>query len=313
MKILVSGSLAYDRIMEYPGRFSDHIMPDKIHALSLSFVADSFKEHFGGTAGNIAYGLALLGERPEVLAAAGNDFERYQEWLERRGVGLSFARILPNQHTTTASIMADCTDNQIAAVCLGAMAYPCEMSEEKITGEAMAIISPGNVEDMRRLPEIYRKKKIPFIFDPGQQIAALSAEDLRNGIEGAKILIANDYELALVMEKTGWKEKDILSRAEMIITTLGEKGSRILTQERSFEIPAVKVEKVVDPTGAGDAYRAGLIKGLIRNWPIEVVGRFAGVMAAYAVETHGTQEYQVDFETAGLRYDINFGEKLPLT
>ena len=307
MKILVSGSIAYDRIMEYSGKFSDHIRREKIHVINLSFVADSFKEHFGGTAGDIAYGLALLGEQSEVLAAIGKDFQLYRDRLEKLGVGFNFSKTVPNQQTTMASIMTDHADNQIAALCIGAMAYPCDLKEDTVPSEAMAIISPGNAEDMRRLPEIYRRKNIPFIFDPGQQIGALSAEDLRNGILGAKILISNDYELALLMEKTGWTEKDILSRAEMIITTLGEKGSRIQAREKVFEIPAAKVEAVVDPTGAGDAYRAGLIMGLIKNWPIEITGRFAGVMAAYAVETHGTQEYQTSFEKAGLRYEENFG------
>lgn len=311
MKILVSGSIAYDRIMEYGGKFSDHIMPDKIHTLNLSFVAEDFKEHFGGTAGDIAYGLALLGENSEVLAAIGKDFQLYRERLEKVGVSFNFANILPDQQTTMASIMTDQADNQIAALAIGAMAFPSNLEEKNAPNEAVAIIAPGNIEDMRRLPEIYRKKKIPFIFDPGQQIAALSAEDLQNGISGAKILISNDYELALIVDKTGWMETEILSRVEMIITTLGEKGSRIRTQDKVFEIPAAKVGAVVDPTGAGDAYRAGLIKGLVKNWPIEVTGRFAGVMAAYAVETHGTQEYQTDFEKAGLRYEENFAEKLP--
>ncbi|MBI3589531.1 MAG: carbohydrate kinase family protein [Candidatus Liptonbacteria bacterium] len=307
MKILVSGSIAYDRIMEYSGRFSDHIMPDKIHTLSLSFVADSFKEYFGGTAGDIAYGLALLGEKAEILAATGKDFQPYRERLEKIGVGFIFARNAPDQTTTMANIMTDHSDNQIAALCIGAMAYSCEVEEEKIPREALAIISPGNVEDMQKLPELYRRKKIPFIFDPGQQIAALNVDDLRNGINGAKILISNDYELALVLEKTGWTEKDILSRAEIIITTLGEKGSRIQTREKILEIPPAKVKAVVDPTGAGDAFRAGFIKGLIQNWPMEEAGQFAGVMAAYAVETYGTQEYQTTFPEALARYEENFG------
>jgi len=311
MKILISGSLAYDKIMNYAGRFSDHIMPDKLHALNLSFVADSFKEYFGGTAGDIAYGLALLGEKAEVLSAVGKDFQPYRERLESLGVGFSFARMAPDQPTTMASIMTDHADNQIAALCIGAMVYGCEIDEATVPSEAWAIISPGNVEDMRRLPALYRKKKIPFIFDPGQQIAALGADDLRNGIEGARVLIANDYELALVMEKTRWTEKDVLSKVEMVITTLGEKGSRIQTREKILEIPAAKVKEVADPTGAGDAYRSGLIKGLVGGWPLEVAGKFGSVMAAYAVETHGTQEYRTTFPEASARYGENFKEKLP--
>ncbi len=245
MEILVSGSIAYDRIMEYSGKFSDHILPGKIHTLNLSFVTENFRESFGGTAGNIAYGLAFLGEKPEILATAGKDFQLYREWLEKLKVGLNFVRIIADKPTGVVSIMTDRVDNQIAAVCLGAMAYPCKTDEDKIPSDALGIVAPGNVEDMRKLPDIYRRKNIPFIFDPGQQIVALSADDLRNGVNGAKILISNDYELALILEKTGWSEKDILSHAEMIITTLGEKGSRIQTREKNFEIPPAKAKEVV--------------------------------------------------------------------
>lgn len=311
MRILVSGSLAYDKIMEYPGRFSDHIMPDKIHAINLSFVAENLVEHFGGTAGNIAYGLVLLGEKPTVLAAAGRDFQLYRDRLEKAGVNLDFAPIISDKPTTISNIMTDSADNQIAALCLGAMAHSCDIKENEIPADAFAIISPGNIDDMRRLPTLYREKKVPFIFDPGQQIPQLSADALRNGITGAKVFISNDYELALVLEKTGWTEEEILGQAGILVTTLGEKGSRIRTGKNVFEIPASSVKKVVDPTGAGDAYRAGFIKGLLANWPLEVAGRFAGVMAAYAVEVYGTQEYQTSLPEAHARYKESFGIDLP--
>jgi len=297
--------------MEYPGRFSDHIMPDKIHAINLSFVAENLLEHFGGTAGNIAYGLALLGEKPTVLAAAGRDFQLYRDWLEKAGVNLDFACVISDKPTTISNIMTDSADNQIAALCLGSMAHSCEIKDDEIPADAFAIISPGNIDDMRRLPALYREKKVTFIFDPSQQIPQLSADDIRNGITGAKVFISNDYELALVLEKSGWTEEDVLERVEILVTTLGEKGSRIRTRKDIFEIPVSPPKKVVDPTGAGDAYRAGLIKGLLSNWPLEVAGRFAGVMAAYAVEVYGTQEYLTSFSTARARYKESFGAELP--
>ncbi len=312
MRILVSGSLAYDKIMEYPGRFSDHIMPDKIHTINLSFVAENLVEHFGGTAGNIAYGLALLGEKPSVLAAAGRDFQPYRDWLEKAGVNLDFARVIHDKPTTLSNIMTDSADNQIAALCVGAMAYSCEIKNDEIPADAFAIVSPGNIDDMRRLPALYREKKIPFVFDPGQQIPQLSADALRNGIIGAKVFISNDYELALVLEKSGWTEEDMLGRAEILVTTLGEKGSRVRTGKNVFEIPASSAREVVDPTGAGDAYRAGFVKGLLANWPLEVAGRFAGVMGAYAVEVYGTQEYRVSFSEARARYKESFEMELPI-
>ncbi len=320
MRILVSGSLAYDKIMEYPGRFSDHIMQDKIHTINLSFVAENLVEHFGGTAGNIAYGLALLGEKPAVLAAAGRDFQPYRDWLEKAGVDLDFARVIHDKPTTLSNIMTDSADNQIAALCVGAMAYSCGIKDDEIPADAFAIISPGNIDDMRRFPALYREKKIPFVFDPGQQIPQLSADALRNGIMGAKVFISNDYELALVLEKSGWTEEDILGRmdstsspqAGILVTTLGEKGSRVRTGKNVFEIPASSARKVVDPTGAGDAYRAGFVKGLLANWPLEVAGRFAGVMAAYAIEVYGTQEYITSFSEARARYKESFGTELPV-
>ena len=336
MRILVSGSLAYDKIMEYPGRFSDHIMPDKIHTINLSFVTENLRENFGGTAGNIAYGLALLGEKPTILASAGRDFQTYRARLEKVGANLDFVRIISDKSTALCNIMTDRADNQIAALYIGAMAYPCGIKDDEIPTDAFAIISPGNIDDMRRFPALYREKKIPFIFDPGQQIPALSADEIRNGINGAKIFISNDYELALVLEKTGWTEKDILGQAEILVTTLGENGSRIRTGENiiapvrgsaplcarstrllaraasnGVEMPPVKVKKVIDPAGAGDAYRAGFIKGLLANWPLEVAGRFAGVMATCAIEVYGPQEYLISFPEARVRYKENFGNDLP--
>ena len=309
--ILVSGSLAYDKIMEYPGRFSDHIMPGKVHVLNLSFVTENLREHFGGTAGNIAYGLALLGEKPAVLASAGKDFGPYRERLEQVGVSLDFVHIISDKPTTLSNIMTDRADNQIAALSIGAMADSCGIKEEEIPADAFAIIAPGNIGDMRRLPALYRKKNIPFIFDPGQQIPALSADDIRNGITGANVFIANDYELALVLEKTGWTEEDILGRAEVLVTTLGENGSRVRTKEKILDIPLARAKEVLDPTGAGDAYRAGFIKGFLAGWPLETAGRFAGVIAARAIEAYGPQEYRVSFSEASVRYKENFGTELP--
>ena len=311
MRILISGSLAYDKIMEYSGCFSDHIMPGKIHTLNLSFVTENLREHFGGTAGNIAYGLALLEEKPAIFASAGQDFGHYRDWLVRAGVDLNFVRNVSDKSTTVSHIMTDNADNQIASVFIGAMAYPCEIKPENIPTDAFAIISPGNIEDMRRLPALYREKNIPFIFDPGQQIPALSAEEIRNGITGAKAFISNDYELALALDKIGWTEKDILARAEMMVTTLGKSGSRICTREKTMDVPPARIKLAIDPTGAGDAYRAGFIKGLLMSWPLEVAGRFAGVISAYAVEVNGTQEYRFTLAEARARYAQSFGAELP--
>jgi adenosine kinase len=313
--VLISGSLAYDRIMDYPGRFSDSVVKGKTHTLNISFVAQKLSESFGGTAGNIAYGLALLGEKPTVLASAGQDFARYRERLLRAGADVSRVRIIPKKPTASATIMTDRADNQITAFHLGAMAEPYRITAKDIPSKAFAIVAAGNLHDMRRLPALYRKKHVDFIFDPGQQIPALSARDIRNGITGAKVFISNDYELAMVAKKTGWTDKEILSRVETLVTTLGAKGSLIRTNTRAgiktFHILPVRAKKVVDPTGAGDAYRAGFIKGLFAGWPVEVAGCFGGVLSAFAIETYGPQEYRVTFRKACSRYVKSFGTKLP--
>ncbi|PIR92929.1 carbohydrate kinase family protein [Candidatus Falkowbacteria bacterium CG10_big_fil_rev_8_21_14_0_10_43_10] len=312
MKILVSGSLAYDKIMNFPGYFKDNILPERIHSLSVSFLIERLEENFGGTAGNIAYNLACLGEEPVILAAAGNDFENYKEWLEQRGVNTGQIKIIGEERTAFANIVTDQADNQISAFYPGAMKNSCEADPEIAVADALAIIAPGHVGDMITLAKLYREKNVPFIFDPGQQIPTLSAEDLRLGIKGAKVFISNDYELSLTMKKTGWKEEDILKNTEILITTLGEKGSQIKTKDTGYSIPAAKPENISDPTGAGDAYRAGFIKGLVEGWPLEICGRFAGVVACYTVEKYGTQTHQLTFEAARERYAKNFGEELPI-
>ena len=308
MNMLVSGSLVHDTIVNFPGKFSDHILPDKIHQLNLSFVTNEASESFGGCAGNIAYNLALLGERAMILSSVGRDFTPYREHLLSHHIDLTFVKEVTGASTCKATAITDMSDNQIFALVLGAMTTPCDFKESDLPeGEAMAVIAPGNVDDMRRLPEIYRKTHTPFMFDPGQQIAVLSSDDLKNGIRGARVVIANDYELSLMSDKTGWREEDILDNATMLVTTLGEEGSRIRTREKIHDIPAAQAEQVVDPTGAGDAYRAGFIAGLIKQWPLETCGRFAATVAAYAVEAQGPQNHTFTSEEVRGRYVKNFG------
>lgn len=309
--ILISGSLAYDKILDYAGRFSDHLVPDKIHTLSVSFVVEDLSEHFGGTAGNIAYSLALLAERPVVLSAAGKDFGPYRERLISMGVNVQHVREIPDTPTMQATIMTDLGDNQIAGVYLGTMAYPCEIDASDIPADALAVVAPGNLDDMCRLAELYRQKNIPFFFDPGQQIPQLSADQARTCIAGAFALISNDYELGMISAKTGWSENDILKKSNRIITTFGEKGSRIRTASAVIDIPSAKVGNVIDPTGAGDAYRAGLVKGIMAGWPLEVSCKFAGVIAAYAIEARGPQGHTFTFADARKRYRQNFDSELP--
>jgi adenosine kinase len=226
-------------------------------------------------------------------------------------VGIEYVRTIEDKKTSTVYLMADKGGNQIAGVYLGTMAYESLIKQEDVVSESFAIISPGNVSDMQRLPGMYRSSKVPFIFDPGQEIPLLSSEDLKNGISGSRALISNDYELSLIIKKTGWTQEDILSNTEILITTLGENGSRIQTKSAVYQIPAIKIEKFVDATGAGDAYRAGLIKGMLLGWPVDVCGGFASVVAGYAVEVYGPQGYSVDFKKVSERYKKEFQKNLP--
>lgn len=310
MRILVSGSLAYDTIMDFPGYFKDHILPEKIHVLNVSFVVDSLLINYGGTAGNIAYSLALLGERPTVLASAGRDFDRYRTWLERHGIDTMHIASVAEEVTAVAHLITDQADNQLTAFYPGAMKRACGAEIAAAGEEMFAIVAPGNKQDMLAYPETYRKRGIPFIFDPGQQIPALSADELIQGMEGAVAFISNDYELSLVLEKIGREEEALFDHVKTVVTTLGEKGSRIRTKEKTYEISAVKPSCVADPTGAGDAYRAALIKGLISKWPWDAAARFASAAASFVVEQHGTQTHKFTFEDVQQRHQAAYGRAI---
>jgi len=293
MDIIVSGSLAYDRIMDFPGHFSDHILPDKIHALNVCFQVDGMKEKFGGTAGNIAYALTLMGERPAISATIGRDYHQYFKWLAKNGISNETIKIIDDEFTASAYITTDKADNQITGFNPGAMKYSSSLDFDKLNPkETLMVISPGNLEDMVNYPRFCKGRGIDYIFDPGQSLPMLDGKDLMQTIEGCLILISNDYELDLIMSKTGLSKETLRRRARTIIVTLGELGSKVFTQEGEISVSAVKPMKVEDPTGAGDSYRGGLISGLIQGKDIEHCARLGSVCASFAVECYGTQEYR---------------------
>jgi adenosine kinase len=292
MNIIVSGSLAYDRIMDFPGHFSDHILPGKIHVLNVCFQVNGMREKFGGTAGNIAYALTLMGEKPIISAAIGHDYHRYLDWLTKNGIPTENIKIIEDEFTACAYITTDLADNQITGFNPGAMKYSSSMDFDKLNpADTIVIVSPGNLEDMVNYPRACKARGIDYIFDPGQSLPVLDADDLVDAIDGCRILISNDYELDLIMSKTGLKKDDLLKRARVIIVTLGEQGSRVSTTVGEISIPVVKPKKVEDPTGAGDSYRGGLISGLVRGMDIEQCARIGSVCASFAVECYGTQDY----------------------
>jgi adenosine kinase len=291
--IIVSGSLAYDRIMDFPGHFSDHILPDKIHVLNVCFQVNGMREKFGGTAGNIAYALTLLGEKPMISATIGHDYHRYLAWLAKNGISAETIKIIEEEFTASAYITTDLADNQITGFNPGAMKHSSCLDFDKLNPEdTIVIVSPGNLDDMVNYPRACKARGIDYIFDPGQSLPVLDAKDLLDALEGCRILISNDYELDLIMSKTGLNKEDLKKRAKAIIVTLGEQGSQVFLPDGEIRIPVVKPKKVDDPTGAGDAYRGGLISGMVRGMDIEQCARRGSVCASFAVEYYGTQEYR---------------------
>ena len=311
MQLYVSGSLALDRIMNFPGKFADHILPDKIHILNVCFLVDGLCEYFGGTAGNIAYNLALMGEKPLILGCVGKDFAAYGQRLDGLGLSRAGLRTVEDQFTAGAYITTDQTDNQITGFNPGAMREPCGFKfPEKHEGPVMAIISPGNVQDMVELPAYFKKAGIPYIFDPGQQITALTGEQMAGAIEGSFALCTNDYELEMVMKATGLSRAELLKRTGALVTTLGEQGSLIAEGGNETRVPAVKVDKALDPTGAGDAFRAGLLKGLCLGKPLAEAAELGSVCAAFCVASKGTQEHRFGMAEFNASLSARFGRSI---
>ncbi|MFZ3056493.1 MAG: carbohydrate kinase family protein, partial [Smithella sp.] len=280
MNIIVSGSLAYDRIMDFPGHFSDHILPDKIHMLNVCFQVNSMKEKYGGTAGNIAYALKLMGENPLICATIGHDYHKYFKWLTKNGISTEGIKIIADEFTAGAYITTDRADNQITGFNPGAMKYQSTLDFDKFhPQETIVIVSPGNFDDMVDYPRACKARGIDYIFDPGQSLPMWKTNNLIQVIEGCRLLIVNDYELSLIINKTGLNKEALLKMAGTIITTMGESGSQVSTQYNEIAILAFKAKKVVDPTGAGDSYRGGLISGLAHGKDIEQSALMGSVCA----------------------------------
>jgi adenosine kinase len=311
MRIVVTGSLAYDYIMDFPGHFKDHILPDKAHMLTVSFLVDSMRRMRGGVAGNIAYSLALLGERPLVVASAGQDFGEYREWMERQGIDTSGIVEIGDDFTASCFINTDKSNNQIVAFYAGAMTHAKNLSllDLGLTTDDLVVISPTDPEAMSRYADECRQLGVPFLFDPGKQTPRLEGEQILAGMTGASVLIGNDYEFAMLAQKTGRTEEELISAAPLTVVTRGEQGSTIYaeTDGQEVNIPIAPVTDVVDPTGAGDAYIAGLVFGLARRFPLEVVGRIAALTAAYAIEQRGCQEHHFTPAEFAERYANVFG------
>lgn len=314
MSILVSGSLVHDYIMDFDSRFKDHIMPDKIHILNVCFVVDKLNRSWGGTAGNIAYSLKLLGSDPLIFSAVGNDGQQYLSHFHENNIKTDYIRIDENQMTASAHITTDQDDNQITAFFGGPLKLAGDIDSKGLKEEiGLALISPTDKQIMQSHLKQCIDAGIKVIFDPGQQIFGFDGEEMKEMIKGSYFLIGNDYEMNLIRERTGWDNSEILKHVEIIITTLGDRGSLIETRDgRKIEVPPAKPESTIDPTGAGDGYRAGFLRGFELGYELEKCGRMGAVAACYAIETRGTQEFKFTKEEFSQRYKENFGEELDL-
>lgn len=305
-KILTSGSIAYDRIVDFSGVFGDHIMPDKISDLNVCFVVDRMNESFGGTAGNIAYSLSLLDENPILLGVVGSDFDKYEKYLSTKNVDISYVKKYDDEFTAAASIITDKDDNQITSYYQGPLHDEhCDVVRD-FTDVDLAIISPEVKERMLKYAALYKELNVPYIFDPGQQITALSGDELREAIDGAYILIGNEYEFGLIQEKMKISLEDLGEMVEILIITKGDKGSEIYQNGEKQEIKPVQVDIAKDPTGAGDAFRSGLIKGIVSGLSLVESAQLAAVVAAYNVEQNGTQVHEFSLDDVRGRYEENY-------
>jgi adenosine kinase len=310
--VLCTGSIAYDYILTFKGHFKDHILLDKTHILNLSFLVDDLQKRKGGVAGNYAYNLALLGYPAAVLATAGTDATEYRDWLVAQGVDCRGLRLLEGELSATGFTTTDMDDNQLTGYYGGAMWRAAVLGLDDGPPDLDAvIIGPNDPGAMKRLVAECRERDIKFVFDPAHQLPMMDGADVTNGISGAWMVIGNDYELELIQERTGRDTAGLLELSQVVVTTLGRHGSRITTRETSVEIPAAPSEHEVDPTGAGDAYRAGLVAGLLRGLDVDDAGRVACLAATYAVEHVGTIEHTYTRREFHERYEASFGSSLP--
>jgi adenosine kinase len=307
MRIIVTGSIAYDYLMSFPGSFTEHLLPDHLQRVSLSFLVDSMDKRRGGCAPNIAYTLALLGERPVLMGTAGQDFDDYRRWLDGAGIDTSLVKQVEGKFTASFFCSTDKAGNQIASFYTGAMANAGELSFRDAGPCDLAIISPNDPGAMVRYAQECRDLGIPYIYDPSQQVARMGGDDLKDGVVGARVVICNDYEYEILREKTGLDAAAMLQTAEAVIVTKGEQGSTIRLRGRAIDTPAVAPTGAVDPTGVGDAFRGGLMKGLAAGAPWDTCGRLGSVAATYALEHLGGSAHRYSWSEFKARYESHFG------
>ncbi|VAX11371.1 Sugar kinase [hydrothermal vent metagenome] len=305
MSALICGSFAYDTIMVFHDQFKNHILPDKVHILNVCFLVPDLRREFGGCAGNIAYNLKLLGEEPLAMGTVGNDFGPYAEWMDEKKISRKYLRQV-DTYTAQAFITTDKDDNQITAFHPGAMGLSHESTVLDVEGVKLGIVSPDGREGMIEHAQQFVKADIPFIFDPGQGLPMFNGDELMAFAEQATWITLNDYEAQLFEDRTGKSPHALAEMVDALIITRGGEGSHIYTLNHRHEIPCAKVSDVNDPTGCGDAYRAGLLYGLLNGLDWQITGRIASLMGAIKIETHGTQNHSFSMDEFKQRYQENF-------
>ncbi len=313
MSIIVTGSIATDYLMIYPGRFLEHIRPEQ-GKISVSFLVEEKRMSRGGCGPNIAYNLALLGQRPRLMGAAGQDFGEYRAWLEAQGVDTSLTVAFPDEFTATFTVITDLEQNQVAGFHAGAMSRARELSLRGVDPATIdiVIISPNDPVGMLKYAAECREMGIRFVFDPSQQLARFDGAQVLAGLEGAYALTVNDYELELVKSKTGLDEAGILERVAMLVVTRGADGATLMSKERRVDVPVARPRVIADPTGVGDAFRGGLLVGLVRGYSWEVTGRLGALAATYCLEQVGTMNHRYTLPEFVARYRENFGDAVEL-
>lgn len=307
MSALICGSMAFDTIMVFPDQFKKHILPEKVHILNVSFLVPEMRKNFGGCAGNIAYNLTLLGEEAVTMGTVGSDFTPYANWMDKHNISRRALTELSDEYTAQAYITTDQDDNQITAFHPGAMNFSHKNTVSDVDGIKLGIVSPDGRQGMIEHAEQFAEASIPFIFDPGQGMPMYDGDDLNRFVEQATWLAFNDYEMQLMQERTGKSAEQLASEVEAVIVTRGGEGSSIYTEGNCIQIPPAPVSELVDPTGCGDAYRAGLLYGLMNELDWETTGRIASVMGAIKIEHAGTQHHSFSMEEFKARFNDAYG------
>jgi adenosine kinase len=312
MSALICGSMAYDNIMVFPGRFQEQILPDQIHILNVAFLVPEMRKEFGGCAGNIAYNLNLLGGQGHAMATVGDDFAAYSDWLAKQSLDTRYIRAVASTLTAQAYITTDLDDNQITAFHPGAMDHSHISDVPTDAGVTVGMISPDGRQGMIDHAQQFADAGIPFVFDPGQGLPMFDGDDLRKFIEQASWVAVNDYEGQMLQERTGWNEQEISQQVEALIVTRGAKGSTIFSAGEQIAIPAVTATEVRDPTGCGDAYRAGLLYGLLNDMNWADTGRLAAILGAIKIASLGTQNHTFTRASIDEEFENSFGYSLGL-